>query len=165
MASIEIKGLSEIRARMLALPKKLDRKLLNKALLVGAVSIRDEARLRAPLLVRADPRRRRGTVQKAIRAQAGKPYPGMTATVIVRVKRLTKAQIRRFKVKHGKSGAENPSDPFYWWHQEFGTSKQPAKKFMRNAFESKKGDAARNSKDALAFIVLDEANKLGRGGV
>lgn len=163
MDEIEIKGLREIRARMLQLPKKLDRKLLNKALLVGAVPIRDEARARAPLLVRADPRRRRGTIQKAIRAQAGKPYPGMTATVIVRVRRLTKVQIRRFKVKSGKSGANNPNDPFYWWHQEFGTSKQPATKFMRNAFESKKAIAARNTRDALAVIVLEEANKLGRG--
>ena len=28
------------------------------------------------------------------------------------------------------------NDPFYWWFHEFGTSKMPARPFMRPAFES-----------------------------
>lgn len=167
MVEIEIKGLRELREAMLALPKKLDRKILNKALLVGASTIEHDAERRVPLLHRPDPRRRRGTLQRNIRSQVGKPLPGMTATVIVRVRRLTKVQVRHFKARQLNkgmrgAGADNPNDPFYWLFIERGTLKMPAQPFMRPAFEAKKYEAAALSKDALGFIVLQEAAKLGR---
>ena len=43
-------------------------------------------------------------------------------------------------VRHGrpKKGAKNQDDPFYWHFNEFGTSKQAARPFMRPAFEESK---------------------------
>lgn len=165
---IEIKGLRELRAAMLELPKKLDRRILTAALMSGAVLIRDEARIRAPILKDPDPRRRAGTVQKAIRAQSGRPNPGMTATVIVRVKPLTGKQIARFKTKQRKkgkriAGSDNPNDPYYWRFLEFGTSKHPARAFLRPAFETKKEAAAQAIKPALAERIEVEAAKLNKG--
>lgn len=167
MAEIEIKGLRELRAAMLALPAKLDRRILNAALMEGAKLIRDDARVRAPVLKQADPRRRAGVLRQAVRAQAGRPDPGMTATVIVRVKPLTKSQVRKFKAGQRKkgqrvSGADNPADPFYWRFVEFGTSKKPAEPFLRPAFEAKKEAAAQAIVPALAAKIELEAQKLAK---
>lgn len=164
MAEIEIRGLRELRERMLALPKKLDRQVLGGALMEAAQPIRDDARRRAPVLQQFDIRRRPGTVQRAIRSQRARPLPGMTATVIIRVKRLTGAQVRRFKAQQAAKGlsivgANNPNDPFYWWWLEFGTSKMAAQPFMRPAFEANKRFAAGVAKAAIARRVEAAARK------
>lgn len=43
-------------------------------------------------------------------------------------------------VRHGKpkKNAKRQDDPFYWFFHEFGTSKMPARPFMRPAFEESK---------------------------
>lgn len=168
MAEIEVKGLRELRQALLELPSKLDRRILTAALMPGAKLIRDEARLRAPVLKNADPRRRAGVVRNAVRAQSGRPDPGMTATVIVRVRPLTAKQVGKFKTRQRKKGrrvrgADNPSDPFYWRFLEFGTSKHPARPFLRPAFESKKEVAAQAIKPALAAAIEAAAAKLNKG--
>ena len=137
--SVRIHGLKEIRQAMLALPRRLDRPLLNRSLLAGARLTRDEAKTKVPLLRMPDARRVRGAIRKAIHAGAVRPERH-TATVWVRVRNLTKRQIASFKKKTGKSGASNPLDPFYWVFVEFGTSKMTARPFMRPAFETTKRD-------------------------
>lgn len=161
MVKIEIQGLRDIERAMLALPGKMDKKLLDQGLIQGAMLVRDEARNKVPLLRVPDARRLRGTVQRAIRAGRVRPEQ-YTATVWVRVRPLTGAQRTRFKKKRGKGGgADNPRDPFYWAFLEFGTSKHPARPFMRPAFESRKFAAVTKAIDTLRPLVAAEIDKLG----
>ena len=157
---IKIHGLNEIRRAMLELPHRLDNKLLNKGLLAGAQVVRDEARLRAPVLKSDDPRRRAGVLRRAIRALRVRPTQ-YAASAIVRVRNLTRRQITRFKKEKGKGGAANPSDPFYWRFVEFGTSKMASRPFLRPAFESRKEVAVRTAIATLRPLVEAEIAKLG----
>lgn len=146
---VEIRGLRELSDAMKALPKKLERRVLNAALMTGAREIDREAKLRVSV--------RTGTVRRNIRARPGRPEAGHAATVIVGVRRLSGKQIARLKSR-GKAA----DDPFYWRWLEFGTQKMPARPFMRPAFESKKVSAAFTIKDALKRRIEAEAAKLRR---
>lgn len=171
--TIKVHGTRDIAKQMMLLPKRVDRQLLEKSLVVGAQITRDRARALAPMLrglyaYNYDGRvvtinakhRRAGTLQRAIRAGRVRPMEH-TATVWVRVRPLTKSQLARFRAK-GKMGRENPNDPFYWRFIEFGTSKMPAQPFMRSAFESTKHAAVdliiRDSKKR----VQTEIEKIGK---
>lgn len=147
--SVEIRGLRELSDALKALPKKMERRVLNAALMSGAREIAKEAQIRAPV--------DKGTVRRNIRARPGRPDAGHNATVIVSVRRLTGRAIAKLKAK-GKTA----DDPFYWRFLEFGTSKAPARPFMRPAFEAKKVSAAHTIKDALKRRIEAEAAKLRR---
>lgn len=158
---IRLQGAREILQAMQQLPQKLDRKLLNKSLLAGAVITRDDARARAPILQTEERRRRPGTLRRAIRALAVRP-DRYAASVWVRVRPLTGRQIARFKQKRGLSAADNPNDPYYWRFVEFGTSKMAARPFMRPAFEATKFRAVNEIiRDSRARVQAEIA-KLGR---
>lgn len=158
---VRLHGTREILDAMRQLPQKLDRKLLNKSLLAGALLTRDEARRLAPVLQKPDPRRRAGVLQRAIKAVAVRPERH-SATVWVRVRPLTRKQIARFKKKHGKAASDNPNDPYYWRFIEFGTSKLPARPFMRRAFEITKFAAVEAIVNDSRRRVQAEIAKLGR---
>lgn len=158
---IEIKGLQEINQAMLALPKRMDKKLLDQGLIEGAKLIRDDARARVPLLRAPDARRLRGTIQRSIRAGRVRPEQ-YAATVWVRVWPLSKRSVANFKKRRGKGGGgDNPNDPFYWAFVEFGTSKMPARPFLRPAFESRKGAAVTKAIETLRPLVETEIARLG----
>lgn len=144
---VEIKGLRELQEAMRQLPKKLERRVLNAALMTGAREIANEAKARAPV--------RTGTLRRNIRARPGRPTDGHTATTIVGVRKLTFRQVARLRSK-GKSA----DDPFYWRWLEFGTAKMAARPFLRPAFEAKKVSAAHTIKEALKVRIEKEAAKL-----
>lgn len=146
---VEVRGLRELSDALKALPKKLERRVLKAALMTGAREIANEAKLRVPF--------RTGAVRRNIRARPGRPDQGHNATVIVSVRKLTGRQISRLKAK-----GKRVDDPFHWRFVEFGTSKMPARPFMRPAFESKKVSAAHSIKDALKRRIEVEAAKLRR---
>lgn len=163
---IKVHGLREIEQAMKALPGRMDKKLLDKGLVAGARLVRDEAKALVPLLKEPDARRVRGTIQRAIHAGRVRPTR-YRATVWVRVRQLTKGQIRRFKrtqLRHNKRAraALNPNDPFYWFFVEFGTSKMAARPFMRPAFQSKKEAAVSKAIATLRPLVQEQIAKLGR---
>lgn len=159
--TIRINGLREIQSAMAQLPKKVDRKMLDQGLIAGATLVRDEARDKVPLLKVPDARRRRGTLRRAIRAGRVRPTQ-YAATVWVRVRQLTKRQITNYKAKNKSGAKNNPNDPFYWVFVEFGTSTQPARPFLRPAFESKKQAAVLKSVALFREKVQAEIAKLGR---
>lgn len=136
---------------MRELPKKLERRVLNAALMTGAREMEKEAKARVPV--------RTGGVRRNIRARPGRPVGGAAATVIVGVRKLTKKQISKLKAKGGRA-AQNASDAYYWRFLEFGTSKMAARPFLRPAFESRKVEAAHMIKDALRKRIEAEALKL-----
>jgi HK97 gp10 family phage protein len=160
---VEIKGLAQIRANMLELPKRVDRNLLNRGLLTGARLVRDDARARVPLLQVPDPRRVRGAIRRAIVAGRVRPE-GYAAKVWVRVRPLTRTQIMRFKRQSGKDSRNNPNDPYYWAFVEFGTSKMGARPFMRPAFEGRKFEAVKKAIDVFRTGVQTEIARLGQRG-
>jgi HK97 gp10 family phage protein len=163
-----VAGLQELRAAMLQLPKRLDRRVLNAALMAGARLIAQDAEGRAPVLQQPDPRRRAGTVRRNIRARPVRPFAGRDATVIVSVRQLSKKQIGAFKKKflvhnsRAARSANNPNDPFYWRFLEFGTSKMPARPFLRPAFAAQREAALAAFRQRMSERLIVEAQRLNR---
>lgn len=153
--SVKVSGLKELGKNLQALDKKVRNRISVKAMRAGGRIIRDSARAKAPVLQESVPHRRKGTLKRSIveRTKVGKN--GKTTTIVA-VRNLSGKQIAKFKGKTGKSGAKNPNDPFYWRFVEFGTSKMPAKPFMRPAFEQNKQRAAQEIIHTLRNDILHE---------
>ncbi|OOH89535.1 hypothetical protein BMT54_06485 [Pasteurellaceae bacterium 15-036681] len=160
MASVSVKvsGLKELGKAMQDLGRKASNRIAVKAMRKGGAIVRDKARANAPVLQEQVPHRKAGTLKKAITSRTKIKRGGKTETIIW-VKGLTGKQISKFKGKTGKSGKDNPNDPYYWRFVEFGTSKMPAKPFLRPAFEQSKQQASDAIISTLREEILKEANK------
>ncbi|TNH06632.1 HK97-gp10 family putative phage morphogenesis protein [Testudinibacter sp. TR-2022] len=156
--TVKVSGLKELQKAMGELGRKASNRIAVKAMRKGGAIVRDKARANAPVLTENVPHRKAGTVKKAISSRTKIGRNGKTNTYVW-VKGLSTKQILKFKGKTGKSGAFNPKDPFYWRFLEFGTSKMPAKPFMRPAFEQSKQQAAKAIIDTLRTEILKEGNK------
>lgn len=133
-------GMKELTKAMEALPDEMYKKAVWSALGGAGVEVKKEAQKLAPVLAQATETRKPGTVRDAIRVSRSRINRGQRGVyeVIVRVKPLNRRKKQEAKSAGALSGANNPDDPFYWWYLEFGTSKMPAKPFLRPAFESTK---------------------------
>lgn len=158
MGNVKVEGLSQIHKALSELGRKVSNKIAVKAMREGGKIVREQARQNAPVLSQKVPYRRAGTLKKAIKSSTKVLKNGKIGTV-VRVKTLTTKQIETFKVRSGKKGALNPKDPYYWRFLEFGTSKMPAKPFMRPAFEQTKEKAATEIITTLKRGIEEEAGK------
>ncbi|QIM65264.1 HK97-gp10 family putative phage morphogenesis protein [Frederiksenia canicola] len=154
--SVKVNGLKELGKNLQALDKTVRNKISAKAMRAGGRIVRDTARAKAPVLQENVPHRRKGTLKKSIveRTKVGKN--GKTTTLIS-VRALSSKRIAAFKTKKGKSGAYNPHDPYYWRFVEFGTSKMPAKPFLRPAFEQSKGQAAKAIISTLRREIMENS--------
>ena len=169
--TVTIHGLAELEKRLQALPEYIKRGgLINRALLVGAKMIRDQAKKNAPVYDTAAARKafasrrfNRAGYKLWQSQQVRVPMnlksnivshlsrqQSLTAIVRVRTKTYIFAQGKNYK-------SNNVNNPNYWWLLEFGTSKMPANKFLRRAFESMKRSAADAIKDGLA-AEINKAN-------
>jgi HK97 gp10 family phage protein len=143
---IQVKGLTELVARLKALPTELASKNggpLAKALYRAAVVIQNEARMRAPV--------RTGNLKRniVVRRDRNPVKDGATEEYHVTVRKL----------KKGRSKAHpDDSTPFYWRFVEFGTQKMPAAPFMRPAFEAKKEEAVRVFEEQLNVYITKAEN-------
>lgn len=152
---MELLGLRELNARLAALPREIKKgPILMRALHDGARIIKAEARKLAPVLRVPDPRRRAGELRANIVQHASRSEDD---TVVVRVR--TRGWIFGSGRLANSALAGNPN---YWWLQEFGTSKQPARPFLRPAFESQKFNAAVAVKNSLARGIQFVADKLSK---
>lgn len=153
--TVEVRGLKELRAALLKLPVKMQGAAIYSALNAGAQPIKKDAQARVPV--------RTGVVKRAIRVSRSKVNKGKDGLteVMVNVKKLGRKEVRAFKAAGGKSGA-NPNDPYYWRFLEFGTSKMPAKPFLRPAFESNKGRSLEAIRKKLGQAIEHQARKLNR---
>lgn len=158
MGNVKVEGLSQIHKALSELGRKVSNKIAVKAMREGGKIVREQARQNAPVLSQSTPYRRAGTLKKAIKSSTKVLKNGKIGTVI-RVKTLTTKQIETFKVRSGKKGALNPKDPYYWRFLEFGTSKMPAKPFLRPAFEQSKEKAATEIITTLKRGIEEEAGK------
>lgn len=158
MGNVKVEGLSQIHKALSELGRKVSNKIAVKAMREGGKIVREQARQNAPVLSQSTPYRRAGTLKKAIKSSTKVLKNGKIGTVI-RVKGLTAKQIGAFKAKNASSGAYNPKDQYYWRFVEFGTSKMPAKPFLRPAFEQTKEKAATEIIKTLKDGIESEAGK------
>lgn len=116
---VTVRGIDELKRALAALPGRLRRKALVKALRAGARVVQKTARAAAPVLATATPYRTKGLLRRKISVRVSKAARSAgDVGVFVNVKPL----------KNG--GAKNPLDPYYWRFVQFGTKKMTAKPFM-----------------------------------
>ena len=125
-----VTGLADLKLALKDLAADLKKKVVRAALRDAAAPMRKAAIAAAPVLKKPHPYRLPGTLKKSIIVKASKRYNGRGGEIGVYL------TVTKRKGLGGKPGARNPFDPFYWRFQEFGTKKQPAKKFLTPAFDS-----------------------------
>lgn len=123
-ASATVSGLPDLRAALAGLVPKLRRRALGNALRAGARVIRDDAKLRAPVLSASLPYRNSGTVRDAIKVRTSKiARKAGDVGVFVNVK----------PAKGAAKGAKKATDPFYWRWLEFGKQGYAGRGFLQGA--------------------------------
>ena len=153
MNEVEVKGLRELMRALEQLPKEIQGKPTMTALRAAAKPMREDARAKVP--------QDTGTVLKNIVVARSKVHNGKNFVwgVVLRVKKMTRRQ------RQAAAAGGNPlaGDPFYWKFLEFGTSKLPARPFLRPAFEGNKTGAVDIIKNRMAKAIEAAARKLNRG--
>lgn len=124
-------------ARMRALPDRLARKSLRAAVNAGATVIKKDAIGRAPKKTGA-------LIKNFYQKQIREISTVLSQTFYVGVRSgLARYASNKANKAAGRAGKvyKNSSATFYWKFLEFGTSKMPARPFLRPAFEARKNDA------------------------
>jgi HK97 gp10 family phage protein len=130
-SSSNLTGFKELAAALRQLPQRVAKNGLRAAVGAGAAVIRKEARVRAP--------KDTGEMTKDIQIKRERDTSGgdtFTARYSVFVLTGKKSRLK------GKR-RDVQRDSYYWRFVEFGTSKMPARPFMRPAYETKKEDAVK----------------------
>lgn len=162
---LQIKGVEELRRKLRLLPDRLADKAMRRALFRGAKVIRDAARANA---ARFDDRLTNESIQKNVvvqranrRNEQSKGGPMQRIGVLGGARQYanTKANRRAGRVGQSyKTGGDkgNPGgDTWYWRFLEFGTSKMPARPFLRSAAVS----SADRAMAAVTSAMLSEVDK------
>lgn len=133
----KITGGADLAKALTELAPRIEKNILRGAVRAGSVVIQKEAQSRAPVLQTPDPRRKPGTLKRAIKVRGAKIVRGTGVVGGVYVRALSKRQIAKFKAKNKAAGAANPDDPYYAGWVEYGTVKMGMRPFMRPALSSK----------------------------
>lgn len=137
VSTMKLTGFAELAAALRELPERVARNGLRAAVNAGASVIKKQVIDSAPKLTGA---LKANTFQKQIREKSGP----MTQTFYVGVRNgLAKYANNKANKQAGRAGKiyKNAGSTFYWRFNEFGTSKQPARPFIRPAFEAQKENA------------------------
>jgi len=142
-----VHGLKELAEALKQMPQKLAGKALGAAVAAGAAIIRDQARANAP--VGFLPKRwDHETIKKSIvvyRGRGSRPWD-IHYEIGVTMQKKWYRSLKRGGVR---------KLPAYWWHfNEFGTSKQAARPFLRPAFDQQSGRALAAIKMMLEKAVV-----------
>jgi len=135
MMTVNITGLKELQQALNQLPLEIQKRPLRSAVSAGAKVIVDEAK-------RLAPQGETGNLRKALyRYRSRSQSSRGQETFLVGVRKGKKnyvdsAKNRRLNRVGKKYTVEG--EAYYWRFIEFGTSKMPARPFLRPAFESKK---------------------------
>jgi HK97 gp10 family phage protein len=113
--NIEIKGAKELEKKLLSFEPKIGRKIVRNALRKAAKIILIAAKANCPVVT--------GDLKKSLRVRA------------------MKKKKHRYGVMVATSAGWFKGKTFYGAFVEYGTSRMPAKPFMRPAFDSEKGKA------------------------
>lgn len=153
---VKVEGLRELMYALQQLPQELTRKVLNAAMMPSAKEIAEKSRQNF------EKHRKTGSVQRFLRARAGKPVPGSAASVVIGVFSPRKKAIARLYRREAKRGNKDVviRNPFYWRFIELGTSKFPAQPFIQEGFKSKAAQAGNEIKVNLRKAIDRAARKL-----
>lgn len=109
---VEVKGIDELKRALAALPSKIRRKALVKALRAGAKVVQKAARAAVPVLASAAPYRTKGLLRKKLTVRVSKESRRAgNVGVFVNIKPASR----------GDSGARSKLDPYYWRFVAFST--------------------------------------------
>ena len=137
---IDVTGLKKVEKRLSKLPQKAARKVVKAALRKGAKIVVAKAKQNAPI--------DEGALRKAIK-----------------VRGIKTSEAKKFKPKGQAGVAVGVSDQWFTGPQfyaafiEFGTSKMPARPFIRSAFDSVKDTVSDVISKALVEGIEKEATK------
>lgn len=110
--SVKVAGIDELKRALAALPSKIRRKALTKALRAGAKVVQKAARAAVPVLATPTAYRTRGLLKRRLSVRVSKESRSQgNVGVFVNIKPAGK----------GQRGGKNPLDPFYWRFVAFGT--------------------------------------------
>lgn len=164
--SVHVEGLSELLAAFRKLPDDLTSRELQRATNAGIDPILVVARGNAARVGEGmATHQSTGLLVRSVVRTAGRKWPNNRASFVA-IKRLSKSKIRAFKQATGMHSRQNPYDPFYWKFWEFGTSKLPARRFIRNAWDVQKGRALDATREELARGLVRATRRVhGRKGL
>ncbi|MBK8916373.1 MAG: HK97 gp10 family phage protein [Phycisphaerales bacterium] len=128
MAQSRIEGLSDLAKALREMPEDLSKNALRAGMRAGAATIRDEARLKVPILTG---RLREAVYLKQVRELSSR----LTQVFFVGVRTGPK---RKKNKQTGAIEKDYSRDAWYWRFIEFGTRFMSARPFLRPAFERKK---------------------------
>lgn len=161
---VYLHGLDNVLGQLSELPDRIQRNIVRRAMRAGARVIANDAKERAKQI---DDPATSESIAKNIAVQArsrlGRIHGGVAMSIGVRGGSAnyagTKQNKRLGRVGQAyKTGGDktNPGgDTWYWRFQEFGTSKQSARPFMRPAMNAKGQEAF----DKVAEIMQDGIDK------
>lgn len=159
MASVEIKGLRELQIAIKELPQKMQGPPIRSALFSGARLVREHARR-----IHAWHDDTGFLSQAIVSFPVKKNEHQYTDQVRVGVRRRrTKKPSKKFAAARERRQHRQTKKivtPYYWHYLEFGTSRMPAKSFLRPAFEAEKSDAAKRITERLREEVEKAAEKV-----
>lgn len=158
---VKLTGTDQILKNLGALPERVGRNAMRRALRKGANVIRDAARVNAR---RVDDTLTRENIAKNIVTQGGgRKFEKREGGPAMRVGVLGGAKSKRGGGTYAVGGSKaNPGgDTFYWRFLEFGTSQMAARPFMRPAMNEGASKAFPVITDAMATETAKELAKLG----
>jgi HK97 gp10 family phage protein len=162
----KVSGLDEVVKNLRALPLELAGKgggPVRLALYKAAKKIRDDARALVPVGAGIGGHLRDQVILK--RDPNPHAIDDAAERYLVTVKyRAKKYKNTRFNRRTGRVGQsyQNFGDFYYWRFVEFGTSKMPARSFLRKAFENNMGSLPAMVRDELAAGIAAIASKLAK---
>lgn len=161
---IKTAGFRELVDALKRLPEAVHAKVLVRALRAGAKPVEATAKRMAPVLKSPDPRRRPGTLRRAISTarMRDNSLDSHGAAVKVRVKRLSGKAVSAFKEKTGKHSSDNPDDPFYAHVLEYGKLPRTAHPFLRPALYAEREAAIQEMAREMRAGIDREARKLAK---
>ncbi len=106
---VTVNGIDDLKKALGALPAKLRRKALTKALRAGARVVQKAARAAVPVLATPTAYRTKGLLKRrlSVRVSKASRQAGNVGVFV--------------NIKPNRAGAKSPLDPFYWRFVAFGT--------------------------------------------
>jgi HK97 gp10 family phage protein len=154
---MRVEGLQQLDRALRELPRRFARRSLRRALAAGAKIIRDTARQLAPV--------DSGYLRKQIILYRPRNKQGYAELfeIGVRLKGTKAANAKR--LRHGGRQPDPRASrwpAYYWRFIEFGTSKMPARPFLRTAFESRQSEVVAAITNTLREELAAAEQELSR---
>lgn len=132
---VKVQGLAQLKIDLASLDENLTKKVARSAAVAAAGLLVREAKA----LAKGQGLELSGALVQNIAMKREKTPEGRHEYHIgVRHGRYSKKAKKVVLYKGSRKSVTYSNDPFYWWFHEFGTSKMPARPFIRPAFEANK---------------------------